>query len=71
MPAQRAPIFLPRLKTVRLRQDLSLDELAAKAGVSKTQLSDIERQAKGTTKKTLALICAALDTTERTLTRKS
>lgn len=60
MPAQRDPILLTRMKTWRLERDLSLDELSVKSGVSKAQLSDLERGAKGTTARTHNAIATAL-----------
>lgn len=69
MPAQRVSIAPngQSLFDARVAKDWSLDELSAECGVSKAQLSDLERGRKGTTQQTLTRIANALGVDVSTL----
>jgi transcriptional regulator with XRE-family HTH domain len=53
----------PRIRTLRLQRRLTLQEVAAKAGVTPSALSQIERNHSNPTLSTLKAIAAALSTT--------
>jgi transcriptional regulator with XRE-family HTH domain len=52
-----------RLKELRTRQGLSLNELASRSGVSRSMIGRIERAQSSATATLLGKLCAALDTT--------
>lgn len=51
----------PRLRSARMAQELTLEEVAKRAGVSKGFLSQLERDATAASVATLNRICSALD----------
>lgn len=53
--------FGERVRAKRLKQRLSQEELAVKAGVHRTYIGMIERAEKNITLKTIAKIASALD----------
>ncbi|WEZ84961.1 XRE family transcriptional regulator [Rhizobium sp. 32-5/1] len=52
-----------RVRTIRLEQNLTLDELALQSGVSRAMISRIERGEASPTAQLLARLCSALGTT--------
>jgi transcriptional regulator with XRE-family HTH domain len=52
-----------RLRTLRLRRDMSQGELATALGTKQSNISDIERGARGLTVQQLVRVCRALKTT--------
>ena len=52
-----------RLKELRTKQGLSLNELASRSGVSRAMIGRIERAQSSATATLLGKLCAALDTT--------
>lgn len=61
-PKTRITDLGPRIRSKRGRRGLSLEELAARAGVSRSMLSDVERGAKLPTVLVLDRIATGLDT---------
>jgi transcriptional regulator with XRE-family HTH domain len=60
-PRSPAPLLGPRLKAIRRTRNLSLDDLAALSGVSKSMLSQVERGQANPTFATLWSLTTALD----------
>ncbi|WVT73416.1 helix-turn-helix domain-containing protein [Sinorhizobium chiapasense] len=52
-----------RIRTLRMEQNLTLDELASSSGVSRAMISRIERGEASPTAQLLAKLCSALSTT--------
>lgn len=54
-------MYRPTITELRKRREMSMEECAEKAGISRTSLFDIEHGNKSPTVRTLNIICGVLD----------